>query len=380
MKYLVTTKDWERVYDENDTLDLIGNRGHACAGIRDYKYNGVHIGHSVTYFCLRTHLRRSKSFTFKEFDKNALDQAKEFKKIIDEKNDVYKNKLELSVKNICEKLNIYTRYYKIYLKEKEYDEQDLPIPPYILGLWLGDGTALYPEITNIDKEVIDEIYNYADNNRMKVRKKGNYSYALSSLRGTRFTYEPSIIIKAAKELANGSTRKNIKEKYDICEESCTKYKKIYQEGGTKAVKKYIRDRTNIFGQSLNKLNLIENKHIPDIYKYNTIENRLELLAGLIDSDGSLSCSKTYYEISQCVKHERLLDNIIEVCTSLGFKTCKRARKTHYYKDNIKKTFDSHRLFITGDVTQVPVRIPRKKALKKTQRYDYLWFKIKEHNE
>jgi hypothetical protein len=40
---------------------------------------------------------------------------------------------------------------------------------------------------------------------------------------------------------------------------------------------------NIFKDNLKKYNLISNKHIPDEYLYNTIDNRLKLLAGLIDT-------------------------------------------------------------------------------------------------
>lgn len=36
------------------------------------------------------------------------------------------------------------------------------------------------------------------------------------------------------------------------------------------------------------LNLLNNKHIPDIYLYSSVENRLKLLAGLMDTDGEVS--------------------------------------------------------------------------------------------
>ena len=45
---------------------------------------------------------------------------------------------------------------------------------------------------------------------------------------------------------------------------------------------------NVFLNTLKELNMINNKHIPYVYKCNSRENRLKLLAGLLDSDGNLS--------------------------------------------------------------------------------------------
>ena len=53
----------------------------------------------------------------------------------------------------------------------------------------------------------------------------------------------------------------------------------------------IRDRSRtIYGISpeLRKLNLISNKHIPDIYLRADYNQRLDLLRGYMDGDGSVS--------------------------------------------------------------------------------------------
>ena len=41
---------------------------------------------------------------------------------------------------------------------------------------------------------------------------------------------------------------------------------------------------------LKHMDLKNNKHIPDIYKFSSVEQRLELLAGLIDTDGCVDKS------------------------------------------------------------------------------------------
>ena len=90
------------------------------------------------------------------------------------------------------------------------------------------------------------------------------------------------------------------------------------------------NKSNILLNFLKKYNLIKNKHIPHHYLCNSRKNQLELLAGIIDSDGYYS-GKNNYEITQ--KNEKLLDDIVYLCRSLGFysqkrmckKTCTNAR-------------------------------------------------------
>jgi hypothetical protein len=50
-----------------------------------------------------------------------------------------------------------TKTYKVGL---EFSEQKLPLDPYILGAWLGDGSQLNTNITNADKEIIDYFRKY----------------------------------------------------------------------------------------------------------------------------------------------------------------------------------------------------------------------------
>jgi len=80
---------------------------------------------------------------------------------------------------------------------------------------------------------------------------------------------------------------------------------------------------------LKKYNLIDNKHIPHIYKCNSREIRLQLLAGIIDSDGSIL--NDGYNIIQ--KNEILLDDIIYLARSLGFASYKKEykKKSTYYE-------------------------------------------------
>jgi superfamily II DNA or RNA helicase len=101
---------------------------------------------------------------------------------------------------------------------------------------------------------------------------------------------------------------------------------------------------------LQQYNLITNKHIPHDYKCNERQVQLELLAGLMDSDGSYS--NNGYEIIQ--KNEVLLDDIIYLARSLGFAAYK---KSCMYKGEKEGTY--YRTIIYGKgLEEIPVKCPR----------------------
>jgi len=106
-------------------------------------------------------------------------------------------------------------------------------------------------------------------------------------------------------------------------------------------------------------NLIKNKHIPNKYKFNSKENRLKLLAGLIDSDGynSNNC------FDFCFKSEKLTDDIIFVVRSLGFFTYKtKVKKTCTNAPGGPKTGWYYRFHICGEgLEEIPVLLSRKLA-------------------
>jgi hypothetical protein len=50
-----------------------------------------------------------------------------------------------------------------------YEKQEVSIPPYILGVWLGDGNSGNIGLTNIDTSIINEWKQYAFNEKLKIR-------------------------------------------------------------------------------------------------------------------------------------------------------------------------------------------------------------------
>ncbi len=65
----------------------------------------------------------------------------------------------------------------------------------------------------------------------------------------------------------------------------------------------------------------ENKFIPDDYKYADVNTRLELLQGLMDTDGSSSSTGSCNFVSTS---ERLIDDLIFICRSLGIR-CRKSK-------------------------------------------------------
>jgi DNA repair protein RadD len=99
------------------------------------------------------------------------------------------------------------------------------------------------------------------------------------------------------------------------------------------------------------------KFIPDCYKTGTFKDRLEILAGLMDTDGSLVNNSGYDYVS---KSAQLARDVAFVARSLGFtvsefiewKNCQTGNGDYY-----------NRLHISGDVFKIPCVVPRKKAVK-----------------
>ena len=214
--------------------------------------------------------------------------------------------------------------YRVPVK---FPEKNVEMDPYALGYWLGDGTSRYPAITTIEEPIIRYFKEYAEKMDLFIRQgkgRDSITYSISAGKKNR----PGI---------SGSVGKNK------------------------------------FLNMLNKYDLIQNKHIPHDYKCNSREIQLELLAGIIDSDGSLH--NNTYDIIQ--KNERLLDDILFIVRSLGFAAYKKeCKKSCMYKGE-KKTGTYYRISISGEgLEYIPVKLIRKKARPRKQMKDALVTRIK----
>ncbi|MCK4829624.1 hypothetical protein KA005_78595, partial [bacterium] len=136
-------------------------------------------------------------------------------------------------------------------------DASLPIPPYVLGVWLGDGTA--------NKNCI--------------------------------TYHPedSAIVEEFERLGFAET--------SLC---------VHKQTGI-----YTSYSRSLYAE-LRWSSVWDNKHIPDIYYATSIKQRLELLAGLIDSDGHAYQKNGRTTFSNT--NEILVSDIAKLIATLGWRT------------------------------------------------------------
>ena len=120
------------------------------------------------------------------------------------------------------------------------------------------------------------------------------------------------------------------------------------------------------GESLKELNLNQTrshtKFIPDIYKYSSIEDRVSILQGLMDTDGHCMKSKkgNFTGTEYCTVSEQLADDVAEIVHSLGGIVRKKSRvPTYHYKGDKKEGKRAYRLNIKFSNDINPFRLKRK---------------------
>jgi|GEM_PF-2749288 len=212
---------------------------------------------------------------------------------------------------------------KGYKVPVEFSKKHLEIDPYILGVWIGDGTTSKPQFTiaKQDVELIEDIQGWADSKNLKA---------------------------------------NLKQ---------------YESGSDKVYTISITGENNIFRTFLKQKNLMNGKYIPNEYLTSNREDRLKLLAGLLDTDGYYDHKKGTYEFSQ--SNEKTTDQVLFLIRSLGFKATKSREMKHYKSFTRGKWYEGYseafRLYISGDnLNDIPNRVSRKKALAQDrQRYQDL---------
>lgn len=191
---------------------------------------------------------------------------------------------------------------------------DPSLDPYVLGLFLGDGALssgrTAPNLVMADREVLADLERVAAALDLRVRE----------------------------ELDRGCPRFTLTQGPGV--------------GRTR----------NAFTSKLRSLGVYpircEHRFVPGAYKTGSRIVRLQLLAGLIDSDGSLSCGG-YDFIS---KSRKLTEDVVFVARSLGLAATLTERECSGF--GVTGTY--FRTHISGDVGAIPCRIGRKRAAPRRQ--------------
>lgn len=211
--------------------------------------------------------------------------------------------------------------YRGYRSAVDFEHKEVELEPYFLGLWLGDGSSYNQSITNMDNEVIEYIHDYA--NRL----------------GFGVSYDKS------KECIS----------YLITNGNCTHkgHRNTYNP-----VLKYLKD-----------YDLLTNKHIPLEYMCNSRQVRLEVLAGLIDSDGHRSLRDGKENVLEITfSNRKLASDVLQLIRSLGFRASIKTSRTNMgtYRQRINAY---------GDFSVVPTKVARKQYEKCPLRENPLTFEF-----
>lgn len=197
---------------------------------------------------------------------------------------------------------------------KTVKQKPLPIPPYVLGVLLGDGCFKNSSIdfTTMDSGVYDEMSAYASANGWTLRP-------VPAGLATTWVFQFGTLGRKGSPLHNALKKLGLR----------------YLGSG--------------------------DKFIPHEYLTASIHDRLDLLAGLIDSDGCTNRGSCDYT----TKSERLANDIAFLCRSLGMSAyptkCRKGIKSSGFVG------EYYRLSVNGNTDAIPCRVARRKFTPRKQK-------------
>lgn len=257
--------------------------------------------------------------------------------------------------------------------EVEHPAVTLPVDPWLLGFLIGDGYMPRLTFSTADAEIVQRVSESIPAG-MYVRHTGGYNYAIH-IGGaeqknprdyiTGYVY-PTPNSKSGRWSAFAANPQIYLGQYPSEEAG---WDAVYEHNGE--VGKTKRKLGYGLRSDIERLGLIDcrsaDKFIPDLYKYAAPEQRLELLRGLMDADGSCSSRRGRSEIT--VISRVLAYDIHEVACSLGIK----AHIAYKLSTLDGKAFDAWRVQFTTDVPVFWLRrkvgnLPEKIRRTQTRRY------------
>lgn len=206
--------------------------------------------------------------------------------------------------------------FKLFRVGVNFTSQILPLDPYFLGALLGDGSlGACPGLTTGDDELVQEVYSQASKFNLHINPSPDPTSSVTRYYLSGIQHHTNPIMSILRDLGLGGTS-------------------------------------------------TESKFVPNIYKISSRSDRLEILAGLIDTDGSLTDG--CYDFQS--KSKLLANDVTFIARSLGLAAYIRPFDR---EDSNGISRDYYRVKISGNIQQIPVRIARKKAEIRKQIKDVL---------
>ncbi|WP_209648175.1 replicative DNA helicase [Kibdelosporangium banguiense] len=199
----------------------------------------------------------------------------------------------------------------------EFPERELPLPPYVLGAWLGDGHTASARFTTADPEIIC----YIESEGIEAFPRGNMLYQLS-LPDDHEVAERECVVCGKPFYPQTSQVRS-------CGRSCGSQVQHVAEpvpaptcpdcGRPSSGLRRCQDCRNHHGTVaalLRAAGVLGDKHIPVEYLRSCEAQRRALLAGLLDTDGTVTSSGS---VQFSVTNRRLAEDTHELIISLGYR-------------------------------------------------------------
>jgi replicative DNA helicase len=199
-------------------------------------------------------------------------------------------------------------------------DAELWVPPYVLGAWLGDGHSASSRITCETGEIPMYIESYG----LVVEPRGNMLYSIKL---------PS--------------SQPVDRECEVCG-------KVFYPAND------CRDDHGTFAALLRKIGVLGDKHIPSSYLRASETARRELLAGLMDTDGTIV--RQGGSLQFAATNERLARDAYELIVSLGYKCTWRTKQVAG-----RSAASSTCFILTFSTTDDVFRLHRKQILHKELR-------------
>ena len=182
---------------------------------------------------------------------------------------------------------------------------------WFLGLWLGDGNSQFDPVSN--------------------------------------TYRVQLAIPDMQPELQAELRRVVKEQFGVEASKGDEYRVVFN---SKDMVTFL-EMNDFTGNS-------HTKRLPAwVYSLPT-DQRLALLAGYVDSDGTVSSAKHSNGLSLTSVSESLLGDVVELARLSGLRPAKPNQFESKHPFDSDRMITAYRLGISGDVSRVPVRHPQKR--------------------
>ncbi|MFD4784660.1 replicative DNA helicase [Rhodococcus qingshengii] len=210
-------------------------------------------------------------------------------------------------------------------KPLDLPTQDLLVPPYTLGAWLGDGSTACAQFTTADPEII-----------MLIEAEGLVAVPSNSAH-LRYSLKlaPEDPVAPRDCVVCGKSFVPFTSQVRTCGQSCGGKARFMSDpvpaptcshcGGPSIGLRLCQKCRNEYGTvqgRLRTVGVLGNKHIPVQYLRGSEAQRRAVLAGLLDTDGTVTAGGS---VQFSVTNERLVRDAQELVVSLGYR-CQMSTK------------------------------------------------------